>query len=191
MRVVHVASEVAPFAQSGGLADVVAGLPHALAAHHGLDVAVVVPLYDGVAARLAAANVTLGPAMPIALTIGPHAFEAALRPARVGSVMYGFLECAPLYDRPGTLYGPGGAGEFVDNHIRFAALGKAALEHGHTLVGGPIDVLHAHDWQGAPAAIYARVAKAPLSIVTTIHNLAYRGIFPKQALLELGLPWSI
>jgi starch synthase len=191
MRVVHVASEVAPFAQSGGLADVVAGLPAALAALHGLDVGVVVPFYAGVATKLAAAGVTLDAGSPLALTVGPHRFDAALRRARVGRVTYGFVDCAALYDRPGTLYGPGGAGEFADNHIRFAALGKAALEHGHELVGGPLDVLHAHDWQGAPAAIYARAASAPLAIVTTIHNLAYRGIFPKTAMTDLGVPWSM
>ena len=190
MRVVHVASEVAPFAQSGGLADVVAGLPAALAESHGLDVAVVVPLYRGVAGKLAAAGISLDGGVPIAIDVGWHHFTAALRVARVGRVTYGFVDCAPLYDRAGTLYGPGGAGEFGDNHVRFAALGKAALAHGDKLVGGAIDVLHVHDWQGSLAAIYARLAAAPPAIVTTIHNLAYRGIFPKQVMTELGLPWS-
>lgn len=189
MRIVHVASEVAPFAQSGGLADVVAGLPTALAAA-GHDVGVVVPLYRGVVARLEAANVRLGSAIPSSVTIGPHRFEAALRPATIGRVTYGFVECDVLYDRPGTLYGPGGAAEFADNHLRFAALGKVALEYGHTLMRGPTDILHVHDWQGAPAAIYARLANAHVAVVATIHNLAYRGIFPKTAMPELGLPWS-
>ncbi len=191
MRVVHVASEVAPFAQSGGLADVVAGLPAALADAHGLDVGVMVPLYRGVAGKLAAAGIALDAGTPIAIDVGTHHFAAALRLAKVGRVTYGFVDCAPLYDRAGTLYGPGGAGEFADNHVRFAALGKAALEHADKLVGGPLDVMHVHDWQGSPAAIYARVAGAPFAIVTTIHNLAYRGIFPKHVMTELGLPWSI
>jgi starch synthase len=190
MRVVHVASEVAPFAQSGGLADVVAGLPAALAGSHGLDVAVIVPLYRGVAAKLAAAGVALDAGVPIVIELGWHRFAAALRTARIGRVTYGFVDCAPLYDRAGTLYGPGGAGEFGDNHVRFAALGKAAIEHADKLLGGPPDVLHVHDWQGAPAAIYARVAAAPFAIVATIHNLAYRGIFPKHVIPELGMPWS-
>ena len=190
MRVVHVASEVAPFAQSGGLADVVAGLPAALAVH-GLDVGVVVPLYAGVAAKLSTAKIALGTGVPIVVNVGPHRFEGALRPAKVGRVTYGFFDCDALYNRSGTLYGPGGAGEFPDNHLRFAALGKAALEHGHELVGGPVDVLHAHDWQGASAALYARVANAPRAIVATIHNLAYRGIFPKPAMNDLGLPWPL
>jgi starch synthase len=191
VRVVHVASEVAPFAQSGGLADVLAGLPGALAEAHGLDVAVIVPLYRGVEAKLAAAGLALDAGEPIAIDVGWHHFAAALRTVRVGRVTYGFVDCAPLYDRGGTLYGPGGAGEFHDNHLRFAALGKAAIEHGGKLVGGGIDVLHVHDWQGALAAIYARVAGLPSAIVTTVHNLAYRGIFPKHVMPELGLPWSI
>ena len=190
MRVLHVASEVAPFAQSGGLADVVAGLPAALAEDHGLDVAVMVPLYRGVEARLAAAGLQLDEGQEIAIELGWHRFAARLRRARVGRVTYVFLDCGPLYDRTGSLYGPGGAGEFSDNHVRFAALGKAALEHGELVLGGPLDVLHVHDWQGAPAAIYARIATASCAIVTTIHNLAYRGIFPKHVMPELGLPWS-
>ena len=125
------------------------------------------------------------------IQVGPHRFEAALRMARLGRVTYGFVDCAPLYDRPGTLYGPGGAAEFGDNHIRFAALGKAAVEHGAALVGGPLDVLHAHDWQGAPAAIYARLTAPSVAIVSTIHNLAYRGIFPKHTMTDVGFPWSI
>jgi starch synthase len=189
--VLHVASEVAPFAQSGGLADVLAGLPSALAESHGLDVAVLVPLYQGTEARIAATGVTLEAGTPIALEVGWHKFEAALRIARIGRVTYGFLDCPPLYDRVGTLYGPGGAGEFADNHVRFAALGKAAVEYGARLLRGPIDILNVHDWQGALAAIYARVAGAPCAIVTTIHNLAYRGIFPKHVMPELGLPWSL
>ena len=70
MKVLHVASEVAPFAQSGGLADVVAGLPAALVAHHGLEAAVLVPLYRGVAARLEAAGVALAPPTQIGRASG-------------------------------------------------------------------------------------------------------------------------
>src|SRR5204863_7979501 len=93
--------------------------------------------------------------------------------------------------RIGGLYGPGGAAEHVDNHIRFGALGKAAVAAAPKLFGGTApDVLHVHDWQGGPAAVYSRMAESPSTIVTTIHNLAYRGIFHKSAMTELGIPWS-
>jgi starch synthase len=190
VRVLHVSSEVAPFAHSGGLGDVLAGLPPALAAAHGLDVAIVVPLYRVAAERLAADGIALADGGPLALHVGASTFHATLRVARIGRVAYGFVDCAPLYDRAGTLYGPGGPGEFGDNHVRFAALGRAALAGGARLLDGPIDVLHVHDWQAGPAAIYARVDAMPVKIVATIHNLAYRGIFPKTAMTELGIPWS-
>jgi starch synthase len=184
-----VSSEVAPFAQSGGLADVVAGLPAAQAGL-GLDAAVLVPLYRGVPDKLAAAGVTLAPGVPLPLSVGVHSLTAALRIADVAGVRYGFLDCAPLYDRPGNLYGPGGASEFSDNHLRFATLGKAALPAAEALLGG-VDVVHAHDWQGGPAAIYAHLAGASCAVVTTIHNLAYRGIFPKGVMQQLGIPWEL
>jgi len=190
VRVLHVASEVAPFAQSGGLADVLAGLPGAEAGH-GMDVAVLVPLYRGVADRLAAAATALAPAAAFPLEVGVHRLDVAIRTAQIAGVRHGFLECAALYDRAGGLYGPHGAAEFADNALRFAALGKAAVTAGAGLLGGAPDILHLHDWQAGAAAIYARLAELPARIVTTIHNLAYRGIFPKDAMTELGIPWSM
>ena len=192
MRVLHVASEVAPFAQSGGLADVVAGLPAAQANAHGAEVAVLVPLYRGVPERLASSGITLEPGTDLPLSVGPHVLAASLRRATIGRVEHGFLDCPALFDRPGGLYGPGGAGEWHDNHVRFAALGKAALVAGELLLGARPEVLHVHDWQGGPAAIYARLEPAPRPlIVTTIHNLAYRGIFPKAVMTDIGIPWSV
>jgi starch synthase len=190
MRVVHVASEAAPFAQSGGLADVLGGLPPALA-QTGLDVGVLMPLYRGVEAKVAAAGATLDKGAPLQIQLGPHTFAAELRRAIVGEVTYGFVDCPMLYDRPGGLYGPTGNSDFADNHLRFGALGKVAVEHGASLVGGPIGVLHAHDWQGSAAAIFARALGLEAAIVTTIHNLAYRGIFPKSVMTDLGMPWSM
>lgn len=191
MRVLHVASEVAPFAQSGGLADVLSGFPSAQAAMPDLRVAVLVPMYRGVSERLASSGVTLDGGTPLSFTVGPYAISGTLRSATINGVVHGFLDCPALYDRPGGLYGPGGASEWHDNHIRFGALGKAALEAGELLLGAQPDVLHVHDWQGGPAAIYASLSDAPPAIVTTIHNLAYRGIFPKSVMTDLGIPWSV
>jgi len=191
VRVLHVASEVAPFAQSGGLADVLAGLPAAQAAMPDLQVAVLVPMYRGVPERLASSGVAITAEAPLTISVGPHTIAGTLRSATINRVVHGFLDVPVLYDRPGSLYGPGGAGEWHDNHVRFGALGKAALAAGELLLGARPDVLHVHDWQGGPAAIYASLVDSPPAIVTTIHNLAYRGIFPKSAMSDLGIPWSL
>ena len=55
MRILMVASEAAPYAKTGGLADVIGSLPGALAAR-GEDVAVVLPLYRSAQAHLSSAG---------------------------------------------------------------------------------------------------------------------------------------
>src|SRR5687768_18449455 len=47
LKVLFVSSEVAPFRKTGGLADVAGALPKALA-RRGIDVRVVMPLYQGI-----------------------------------------------------------------------------------------------------------------------------------------------
>lgn len=185
MRVVHVASEVAPWAQTGGLADVVAALPPALAAADpAVTTATVVPLYRETRGKLAAAGVALGPPLPYAATLGARTWNVALR--RAAGVW--FVECDPLYDRDG-LYGAGGH-DHGDNAERFGVLCRAALAAGSSLVGGTVDVLHGHDWQAGLALAWAALEGHGALRVMTIHNLAYRGLFPKEILPAIGLPWS-
>lgn len=186
MRVVHVASEVAPWAMTGGLADVVAALPAALtAADPAVTTATVVPLYRMARARLAAAGVALSAPRPYAVTVGERVWNLNLR--RAAGVW--FVECDPLYDRDG-LYGEGGRDHF-DNAERFAVLARAALVAGASLVGGAVEVWHGHDWQAGLALIWAALERQPGARVMTIHNLAYRGLYPKETLTQLGLPWTI
>jgi len=187
MRIVHVSSEVAPWAQTGGLADVVAALPAALAAVDPTVVcATVVPLYRAARAQLAAAGVTLGAARPYAVTLGGSVWNVGLR--RAADVW--FVECDRLYDRDG-LYGDGRGHDHDDNAVRFAVLCRAALVAGSSLVGGTVDVVHGHDWQAGLAIAWAALEGRSAVRVATIHNLAYRGLYPKPTMDALGLPWSI
>jgi starch synthase len=57
-----------------------------------------------------------------------------------------------------------------------------------------VDVLHLHDWQAGPAAVFRDLRYADdeiigrAAIVTTLHNLAYHGWTGNGALPQLGLP---
>lgn len=188
LRILHVASEVSPWATTGGLADVVAALPPAVgAALGGARVATVVPLYREARARLAAAGVALvdGPRTTVAL--GAHRIEVGLRRAARPDGPW-FVDCPALYDRDG-LYGAGGH-DHGDNHLRFAVLARAALDLAPAVLGGPPTVVHGHDWQGGLAVALARLGGLPAATVFTVHNLAFRGEFDRGAVAELGLPWS-
>ena len=185
-----VASEVSPFAKTGGLADVLSGLPHALD-RLGHNVTIVMPKYRGVAA--AEAQVSSRPVRFGARTrdVGFHTLTLSPRRRVV------LVDMPALFDREGGLYGVGGR-DYPDSAERFGWLAAAALEFVERDPDNqPCDVLHAHDWQAGllhalikiTPAQFPRAAAAGL--VFTIHNLAYQGLFPRDTLPSLGLPWSL
>ncbi|MCC6586443.1 MAG: glycogen synthase [Bryobacterales bacterium] len=179
-RILMVASEAAPFAKSGGLADVVGALPHALSAL-GHEVGVVVPRY---------ASISLDEAQRVwqnqVIAVGPHRFSADIFAVNDRGVTVYFADIPPLFDRPGTLYGQ------ADDHLRFGAFCHAALAVARFLFTP--DVLHLHDWQASLCASYLRTrydmdpVLRDLKVVFTIHNLEYNGRFGRNIWPELGLP---
>ncbi len=179
MKILMVASEAAPFAKTGGLADVLGSLPPALA-RLGDEVAVVLPKYRTADTRGAE---PVWQAMP--LWVGPHAYAVDIRRQIHRGVQYFFVDCPPLYDRA-EIYG-----DYPDNHIRFALLSQAAIGIARDIFRPA--VLHAHDWQAGLVGPYLRTTYGSdptffgIRLLLTIHNLGYQGLFPKAALADLGL----
>ena len=187
MRVLFVASEVFPLVKTGGLADVVAALPPALG-QLGVDVRVLVPGYPKVMDGL---DVT-GRVVRLGGLAGGH--NARLLYGRVGALQLLVLDAPQLYDRPGNPYtGPDGR-DWPDSHLRFGALCDAAAWLAGP-EGGPRwrpDVIHGHDWQAGlvPAYVSMMPGRRP-GTVHTVHNLAYQGVFSKEVLPQLALPWRM
>lgn len=181
-----IASELAPFSKTGGLADVASALPQALG-RAGHEVVVVTPRYRGVTAGQWRSEVD---ATIAGTTLTAGLFEDALGP----NVRALFVDCPPLYDRAG-LYNTRGV-DFDDNPLRFAFLTIAALEWA-AAESTPIDIVHGHDWQAGLAGAYLsqHFARHPslsrVPFVFTIHNLAYQGVADKSWLPRLGLGWDL
>ncbi len=183
-KILMVASEATPFAKTGGLADVIGALPAALHAA-GNQVAVVVPWY----------RETKLPSSPrevyrdLRVSSGPHSYTVSIFEVVERGVSFYFVSCPPLFDRPG-LYGENSK-DYPDNHIRFGVFCRAALDVVRHLFRP--DILHCHDWQSALAPLYMRHTFAGdptflgIRILFTIHNLGYQGLFPAEALPDLGL----
>jgi starch synthase len=183
-----VTSEMAPWAKTGGLGDVTAGLSSALAAS-GHDVTVVLPRYRGV-------DPPDGSATPQGVALGRiqarvSLVDVTLDPGRRAV----FVDAPALFDRDGY-YGTA-TGDHPDNAERFAVLAAAALAWGEADPAGGPDVLHAHDWQaGLALALVATMPDrwpmcAGAGRVFTIHNLAYQGRFPLAVADALGLPLEV
>jgi starch synthase len=185
MRILHIASEVAPYSKTGGLADVLGALPAALG-RLGFDVTVVTPRYRAVdVERFALARWLKR--VPVAVgggaTVEVGVYEG--RPPGGSRARVLFVDHAESFDRKGY-YGPPGGGDHPDNARRFTILSRAALALCEALRWRP-DVVHGHDWQAGAAMLDATDTKR----VFTIHNLAYQGLFPASAVDELELPKAL
>lgn len=51
----------------------------------------------------------------------------------------------------------------------------------------PVNVVHVHEWPCAMVPYLVRERSIPVATVLTIHNLAYQGLFPIEALSQFGL----
>ena len=186
MRILHVAAEIYPLVKTGGLADVVAALPPALA-ERGLDTRVLVP-------GLPAIIQGMHDLKPL-IRIGP-VFGAAVITLRIGrlpdSGLLAYVIDAPfLYEREGNPYVGADGHDWSDNHRRFALLGwiAAHLASGELDSSWRPDVVHAHDWHAGLAPVYMGLCPGlKASSIFTVHNLAFRGIFPMDCHADLGLP---
>jgi starch synthase len=190
--IAHVASEMAPFAKVGGLADMVGSLA-AEQARRGRRVVVALPGYrdltipdDWRVSPLAHVEVSWG------LRREPAAFDLCEDPASGLRVL---LVRHPgerrFFDRPGIYDDPRTHEGFADNAERFLFFSRAALL-GLARLGERFDVVHAHDHQAAWAPCFVRTqlqsdpAFAGAATVFTIHNLGYQGITDAWVLALAG-----
>ena len=179
-----IASEFAPYAKTGGLADAVAGLSGALVAL-GHGVTVVMPGYHGLADEASEAG-----SVEIALGAMRTTVSVALRERTTPGGVRLILVDEPVFAARVSFYGDH-AGEYGDNAFRFALLSRAALAFA-AREPKRFDIVHAHDWHAALVPVYLRTryandSRAPRASVFTIHNLAFQGLFDVGELPALDL----
>lgn len=177
LTIVSVSAEVAPWSKVGGLADVAASLPAALArrGHHVIGVAPRYREYDGAWDTRRTARFGLFGRL----------HEVSYFHTRVGEVDRIFVDHPVL--RRGGIYGDQ-HGVYGDNLLRFALLSRAAMEAPYS-VGlempgdGQDTVFLAHDWHAALVPLYlsaryrAHGLRTRARSVLAIHNLAHQGIY--------------
>ncbi len=190
LKILFVASEAAPYAKSGGLADVAGSLPRALRLL-GHDVRVVIPAYPQTE------NASVIPRKAphsVEITLEGVARRASLKQAVFDGVPYWFIDTPELYQRDGLYSGPDG--DYADNGLRFGFFCRALLEAARSTDFQP-DLIHLHDWQTGlvPVLLKTSYGKDPFFAHTrtllTIHNLGYHGTFPFSLLRQLELPGDL
>lgn len=179
LKILFVSSEVAPFAKTGGLADVAGSLPKALAAL-GHEVRIVMPRYRQVK------DVEYLTDLPVEMdgSLETAIIRRGNLPGKVSIPVY-FIDNYKFFWRD-ELY------SYADDAARFNFFCKAVLSMLPWLNFRP-DIIHSNDWQTGPIPLFLKVKHEDnpfyrdTATVYTIHNLQYQGIFPRQTLRIMAL----
>ncbi|KAK2649956.1 hypothetical protein Ddye_017445 [Dipteronia dyeriana] len=200
MNIIFVGTEVSPWSKTGGLGDVLGGLPPAMAAN-GHRVMTIAPRYDQY-------KDAWDTDVVVELKVGDkiekvhffHCYKRGVDRVFVDHPM--FLE--KVWGKTKSkIYGPIAGEDYQDNQLRFSLLCQAALEAPRILnlnrntyfsrTYGEEVVFIANDWHTALLPCYLKTIYKPkgmyktAKVVFCIHNIAYQGrfAFPDFALLNL------
>lgn len=182
MKVLICASEGAPYAKTGGLADVIGALPKALK-DNGVDCRVIMPYYKKIKDKNEAEY--KGYAY---VRIGQRMEYVGVFQATFNDVDFYFIDNDRYFYREG-FYGYGDDGE------RFAFFDFAVLEAMKVVDFIP-DVLHCNDWQTGLIPYIKKTnywqypEYSKMKTVYSIHNIQYQGIFPLDMMSILYMPYS-
>jgi starch synthase len=188
MKVVLASSEVAPFAKTGGLADVAGALPRELE-KLGHEVTVFMPAHRCIKSSAQQIEPTQS---EFVIPVGNQVEFGRLWKSKLpeSQVPVYFVDHAEYFDRWG-LYGSEGT-DYRDNCERFTFFSRAVLESIRILDLDP-DIVHCNDWQTGliPALLKCEYGDHPgfqkASSLITIHNLAYQGAFGYEKMAVTGL----
>ncbi|TYI14540.1 hypothetical protein ES332_A08G127500v1 [Gossypium tomentosum] len=201
MNIVFVSAECGPWSKTGGLGDVLGGLPPAMAAK-GHRVMTLCPRYDQYKdAWDTSVLVDLKVGDKVVTVRFFHCYKRGVDRVFVDHPM--FLE--KVWGKTASkIYGPRAGLDYEDNQLRFSLLCQAALEAPRVLnlnssknFSGPYGedvVFIANDWHSALLPCYlksmyqSRGIYMSAKVVFCIHNIAYQGRFALADFKRLNLP---
>ena len=196
LKILFLSSEVAPFAKTGGLADVSSALPKAFF-DLGHDVRIMMPKYGSINERKYVLREVIR-LKKIPVTMGGVEYITSAKSAFIPDtkVQVYFLEYKPFFDRADLYVDPKTKLDYPDNPERYALFCKAVVQTIKVLHWEP-QIIHCNDWQTAliPWMLRNSLNQDPFFARTrsllSIHNLAYQGTFSSEHLPGLGIPESL
>lgn len=179
-RILIAAAEVAPYAKTGGLADVAGSLPKALAVL-GHDVRVVMPKYK----QIREGEYLIDYPVEMDHHIETGIIKLTHLKSRCGQIPVYLIDNHQYFYRDGLYC-------FPDEAERFNFFNKAILGMLPRIDWQP-HLIHCNDWQTGlvPLILNTKYVDDPyyqkIATLFTIHNLQYQGLFPRRTLNLLGL----
>ncbi len=185
IKVALVASEIVPFAKTGGLADVSGALGKYLSKYD-VDIRLITPFYSET-------DISVSKFHPVDflqdmnLWFGTREIKFSVHTAKLPDShadVY-FIFCPELYNRE-SIYT-----DDADEHLRFALLCRASIEICQKMNWAP-DIFHCNDWQSALIPLYLKTHYSwdklfkKTKTLLSIHNIGYQGNFNADIIADLG-----
>jgi starch synthase len=186
MKIAFVASEVVPYAKTGGLADVAGSLPINLQ-NSGCEVKIFMPKYYQIDEDKYGLhyNWDIGEML---IRVAGHTRSVHLHQSKLpnSNVEVNFIDCPHYYHR-GHLYT-----NDHDEDERFILLCKGVIETLQRMKWAP-DVIHCNDWQTGLLPLFIKDNYSwdrlfdDTAFLFSIHNIGYQGRFSRETLFKAEL----
>lgn len=187
LKILLIATEAAPFAKEGGVADVIGSLPKELS-QLGHEVCIFLPRYGVIDPARWQFRHT-GIVRKLFMAGGEHSITIWQTTLPDTSVTVYLLDNDEFFGRHQRIY----LGlDQLDEQRRFLLFCRGVLETFPALGFVP-DIIHLNDWQTAPCAAYLRTThryllrRGATRSIYTIHNLQYQGRWSPDILEQAGL----
>jgi granule-bound starch synthase len=189
LNIVFVSAEVSPWSKTGGLGDVVGGLPVELA-KRGHKVITIAPRYDQYSDCWDTSVVINIDGESVRFF---HAIKQGVHRVFIDHPWF----LARVWGKTGSkLYGARSGADYVDNHKRFTLFCKAAIESAKALPFGPGEdcVFVANDWHSGLVPLLIKDVYQPrgqfknAKVAFCIHNIAFQGRFWPESFKDMALP---
>lgn len=172
LKIVHIASEVAPFSKTGGLGDVARSLPKALKRLR-QEVIIITPLYGKVINKKTHKLKLLLKGVDLKINSQESVKVNYWRGYLMDDLPVYFVEYPKFFSKYKKIYGS------KNENARFLVFSVAALKL-LSLLKFPADIIHCHDWQTGLIPYYlktdfrySKTLKNAKSVFT-IHNLIFQ-----------------
>jgi len=172
LKIVHIASEVAPFSKTGGLGDVTRSLPKALK-RLGHEVMIITPLYGRAIDKKKYGLKLISSNIDVRLNSQESVQVNYWQGYLMEDLPIYFIENKKFFSKHKKIYGS------TRENARFLVFNIAALKL-LSILKSPVDIIHCHDWQTGliPHYLktdfrYSKTLKKAKTIFT-IHNLIFQ-----------------
>lgn len=189
MKIAYAASEITPYASTGGLGEVAGALPPVLQ-EFGHSVTRFMPCYRAV---LEGTRTPVTTDLRITVPVGMRNYTADILKIEEGGVTTYFIRRDEFFDRSQLYNLPDR--DYEDNFERFIFFQKVVVALIDRLELRP-DLVMCNDWQTGlipyflEYGVYGKRRGRHEKCVYTIHNIAYQGIYPDTDFALTNLPFN-